>query len=133
MSRVASGVAKTGEAEAVCGAKKVGKACGWLGNGSEECFGFRGMRVGGAWCRRVACYFGGMRIEPESPLWGSTQSGGGGMDQKSVEERITAGVRGVVAPRASFARAYLARGGRDGKGERLDPVLAAHLGLGERE
>ena len=55
------------------------------------------------------------------------------MEREAVEVRIHEGVRGVVAPRASFARAYLARGGRDGNGERLDPVLAAHLGLGEGE
>ena len=89
--------------------------------------------MGGCGRRAAACYFGGMRIRVDSPLWGSTQSGGGGLDERSVEERIRAGVRGVVAPRASFARAYLARGGRDGNGERLDPVLAAHLGLGEGE
>ena len=74
-----------------------------------------------------------MRIEPESPLWRYTQSGGGGLEREAVEVRIHEGVRGVVAPRASFARAYLARGGRDGRGEKLDPVLAAHLGLEERE
>ncbi len=74
-----------------------------------------------------------MRIQPDSPLWRLTQSGGGGLESEAVEARIREGVRGVVAPRASFARAYIARGGRDGNGQRLDPVLAAHLGLEERE
>ena len=48
--------------------------------------------------------------------------------ERSVEEQIRAG-----DCRAQFAREYLRRGGRDEKGEGLDPVLAAHLGLGETE
>jgi hypothetical protein len=31
--------------------------------------------------------------------------------------------------RRGFARGYLARGQRDERGQRLDPVLEAHLGL----
>jgi hypothetical protein len=50
------------------------------------------------------------------------------MDKKTIEKHIIA-----MAPRANFARAYIARGGRDGKGQRLDPVLAAHLGLEQTE
>jgi hypothetical protein len=33
--------------------------------------------------------------------------------------------------RGSFVRAYKERGGVDGDGQRLDPVLAFHLGLTE--
>ena len=54
--------------------------------------------------------------------------GNGVEGERSVEEQVWA-----VDSRAQFAREYLRRGGRDGKGEKLDPVLAAHLGLGEGE
>jgi hypothetical protein len=50
------------------------------------------------------------------------------MAKETVERNIIA-----MAPRASFARAYIARGGRDGNGQRLDPVLAAQLGLQQPE
>ena len=52
--------------------------------------------------------------------------GNGIEGERSVEEQVRA-----VDSRAEFAREYLGRGGRDEKGEKLDPVLAAHLGLGE--
>jgi hypothetical protein len=48
----------------------------------------------------------------------------GAMEKQTMEEDIIA-----MAPRANFARAYLARGGRDANGRKIDPVLAAHLGL----
>ena len=68
-----------------------------------------------------------MRILPDSSLWGWTESGGNGIaGEKTVEEQMKA-----VDTRAEFARKYVARGRRHENGERLDPVLAAHLGLGE--
>ena len=50
------------------------------------------------------------------------------MDRQTIEEHIV-----TLAPRANFARAYMARGGRDANGQKLDPVLAAHLGLDQTE
>jgi len=50
------------------------------------------------------------------------------MERDTVEKHIRA-----LATRANFARAYIDRGGRDGTGQRLDPVLAAHLGLDRTE
>jgi hypothetical protein len=50
------------------------------------------------------------------------------MERDTVEKHIRA-----LAPRANFARAYIDRGGRDGNGQKLDPVLAAHLGLDRTE
>jgi len=52
----------------------------------------------------------------------------GAMEKETIEKHIIA-----MAPRANFARAYIARGGRDGTGRKLDPVLAAHLGLDQTE
>jgi hypothetical protein len=50
------------------------------------------------------------------------------MERDTVEKHIRA-----LAPRANFVRAYIARGGKDGMGQRVDPVLAAHLGLDRTE
>jgi hypothetical protein len=50
------------------------------------------------------------------------------MAKETVEKHIIA-----MAPRANFARAYIARGGRDASGRKLDPVLASHLGLDRTE
>ena len=50
------------------------------------------------------------------------------MEKETIEKHIIA-----MAPRANFARAYMARGGRDANGQKLDPVLAAHLGLNRAE
>ena len=52
----------------------------------------------------------------------------GAMEKETIEKHIIA-----LAPRANFARAYMARGGRDANGRKLDPVLAAHLGLDQTE
>ena len=108
------------------GAGAVRVAGEWLAKsalGGGGCgLGMRGGRLG-------ALYFWAMRILPDSSLWGWTESGGNGIaGEKTVEEQMKA-----VDTRAEFAREYVARGGRVGNGERLDPVLAAHLGLGERE
>jgi hypothetical protein len=70
-----------------------------------------------------------MKIHPGSSLehavrWDRNEA----MAKETVERNIIA-----MAPRASFARAYIARGGRDGNGQRLDPVLAAQLGLQQPE
>jgi len=46
-------------------------------------------------------------------------------------ERSSANPLTVLERRANFARAYIARGRRDGQGQKLDPVLASHLGLQE--
>ena len=48
------------------------------------------------------------------------------MDKETIEKQITG-----LAPRANFAQAYVARGGTLGNGQKLDPVLASHLGLQE--
>jgi hypothetical protein len=48
------------------------------------------------------------------------------MEKETAEKQISA-----VTPRANFARACIARGGRDGQGQKLDPVLASHFGLQE--
>ena len=45
---------------------------------------------------------------------------------KLIEKQMIA-----TGPRANFARAYIARGRTLGNGQRLDPVLASHLGLQE--
>ena len=50
------------------------------------------------------------------------------MEKETIEKQIIA-----MAPRANFARAYVARGGRDSNRRKLDPVLAAHLGLDRAE
>jgi hypothetical protein len=50
------------------------------------------------------------------------------MEKETIEKHIV-----TLAPRANFARAYIARGGRDETGRKLDPVLAAHLGLNRTE
>jgi len=50
------------------------------------------------------------------------------MEKETIEKHIIA-----LAPRANFARAYMARGGRDANGRKLEPVLAAHLGLDQTE
>jgi hypothetical protein len=48
----------------------------------------------------------------------------GTMEKETIEKHISA-----LAPRANFARAYIARGRTLGNGQKLDPVLASHLGL----
>jgi len=48
------------------------------------------------------------------------------MEKETIEKHIIA-----MAPRANFARAYMARGRTLGNGQKLDPVLASHLGLQE--
>jgi len=48
------------------------------------------------------------------------------MGREAAEKQIIA-----LAPRANFARAYMARGRTLGNGQKLDPVLASHLGLQE--
>jgi len=48
------------------------------------------------------------------------------MARETVEKQIVA-----IAPRSNFARAYIARGRTLGNGQKLDPVLASHLGLQE--
>jgi hypothetical protein len=70
-----------------------------------------------------------MRILPGSSLehavqWDRNEA----MARETVEKQIIA-----LAPRANFARAYIARGGRDGAGRKLDPVLVSHLGLNQTE
>ena len=48
------------------------------------------------------------------------------MEKETIEKQVIA-----LAPRANYARAYIARGRTLGNGEKLDPVLASHLGLQE--
>jgi hypothetical protein len=77
---------------------------------------------------KMECYSEDMRILPGSSLAQLVERDrNGAMQKETVEKHIIA-----MAPRANFARAYIARGGRDGNGKRLDPVLAAHLGLDEQ-
>ncbi|MSV32805.1 MAG: hypothetical protein EXQ57_09820 [Bryobacterales bacterium] len=44
-------------------------------------------------------------------------------------EKLFAKARLELDQRGAFVGAYKARGGRDGNGQKLDPVLAFHLGL----
>jgi hypothetical protein len=70
-----------------------------------------------------------MRIHPGSSLEHAVRwERNGAMERDTVEKHIRA-----LAPRANFVRAYIARGGKDGMGQRVDPVLAAHLGLDRTE
>ena len=78
---------------------------------------------------RMGWYSVDMRILPGGSLAQLVQvDRNGAMQKETIEKQIVA-----MAPRANFARAYIARGGRDGSGQRLDPVLAAHLGLDQTE
>ncbi len=75
----------------------------------------------------IVSYSVDMRIHPGSSLAQMVERDrGGAMARETVEKHIVA-----LAPRANFARAYIARGGRDANGQKLDPVLGAHLGLQE--
>ena len=77
----------------------------------------------------MGCYSEDMRILPGSSLERAVQwDRNGAMEKETIEKHIIA-----LAPRANFARAYMARGGRDANGRKLDPVLAAHLGLDQTE
>jgi hypothetical protein len=48
-----------------------------------------------------------------------------------ITEQSAASPLAVLERRANFARAYIARGRTLGNGQKLDPVLASHLGLQE--
>jgi len=77
----------------------------------------------------MGCYSDDMRNLPGSSLERAVQwDRSGAMEKETIEKHIIA-----LAPRANFARAYMARGGRDANGRKLDPVLAAHLGLDQTE
>jgi hypothetical protein len=77
----------------------------------------------------MGCYSEDMKILPGSSLERAVQwDRDGAMEKETIEKHIIA-----LAPRANFARAYMARGGRDANGRKLDPVLAAHLGLNQTE
>jgi hypothetical protein len=72
-----------------------------------------------------SCYLGGMRFDYtderlEIPLED--------LPRAANERRIAKGAE-EVERRGKFVSAYLAGGRRDGRGERLDPVLEFHLGL----
>ena len=70
-----------------------------------------------------------MRIRPDHLLWQSIRSErNGALAQETVEKQIWA-----LSPRAQFTRSYQDRGGRDSNGQKLDPVLAFHLGLTDGE
>jgi hypothetical protein len=86
------------------------------------------MRIGSRACLRMECYSVDMTIHPGSALAQLVERDrNGAMEKETIEKHIIA-----MAPRANFARAYIARGGRDANGRKLDPVLAAHLGLDEQ-
>jgi hypothetical protein len=73
----------------------------------------------------MECYSEDMRILPGSSLAQVVQGDrDGAMEKDTIEKQISA-----LAPRANFARAYIARGRTLGNGQKLDPVLASHLGL----
>ena len=75
----------------------------------------------------MECYSEDMRILPGSSLAQLVQGDrNGAMEKETIEKQIIA-----LAPKANFARAYIARGRTLGNGEKLDPVLASHLGLQE--
>jgi hypothetical protein len=77
----------------------------------------------GAWYQGGMSYLpemDGVKILPAHEA-GAGQTGQGHGDPLAVLER-----------RANIARAYIARGRRDGQGQKFDPVLASHLGLQER-
>jgi len=70
-----------------------------------------------------------MKILPGSSLARFVEADrNGALEKETIEKHVIA-----LAPRANFARAYIARGGRDANGRQLDPVLAAHLGLDQKE
>jgi hypothetical protein len=73
----------------------------------------------------MGCYLEDMRILPGSSLAQLVERDrNGAMEKETIEKQI-----GALAPRANFARAYIARGRTLGNGQKLDPVLASHLGL----
>ena len=75
---------------------------------------------------REGVLFESMRILPGSPLARVVERDrDAAMEEATLEKHLMA-----MAPRMNFARSYVARGGYDANGRRLDPVLAAHLGLG---
>jgi hypothetical protein len=77
--------------------------------------------------RRIVWYLGGMRSIPEAEILRTLplRTDGAGGEKASGKQRLELDRRG------SFVRAYRERGGVDGNGHRLDPVLAFHLGLTE--
>ena len=76
---------------------------------------------------RTGWYSVDMRIHPGSSLEQMVRADrSGAMEKETIERQIIA-----MAPRANFARAYMGRGRMLGNGQKLDPVLASHLGLQE--
>jgi hypothetical protein len=76
---------------------------------------------------RAACYSVNMRIHPGSSLAHLVRvERNGAMERETIERQAIA-----MAPRVNSARAYIFRGRTLGNGEKLDPVLAWHLGLQE--
>lgn len=76
----------------------------------------------------LVCYPGGMRLLPDNPL---LRSQPGAIDAAADQGVIYRKQRLELATRGAFVRSYLARDGVDGNGQKLDPVLAWHLGLSE--
>jgi len=77
----------------------------------------------------LPCYLGGMRLRPDSPL---LRSQPGGIDAAANHDTICKEQRPELETRGTFVRSYVGRGGADGNGQKLDPVLAFHLGLEEK-
>lgn len=99
-----------------------GQSRGWT---LRKCVPVSRMRLRSHAACEMECYSEDMRILPGSSLAHEVEwDRNGAMAKETVEKHKIA-----LAPRANFARAYIARGGRDGTGRKLDPVLAAHLGL----
>jgi hypothetical protein len=76
----------------------------------------------------VTWYHGGMSYLPEMDgVKILTPRVGGAVDSEPLSPHSVA----MLERRENFARAYIARGRTLGNGQKLDPVLASHLGLQE--
>ncbi len=112
--------ARTGVALRCCGVQSRGRTL-------EKCVRVSGMHLRSRTALGMECYLEDMRILPGSSLehavqWDRNEA----MARETVEKQISA-----LAPRANFARAYIAHGRTLGSGEKLDPVLESHLGSQE--
>ena len=93
----------------------------------RKCVPVSGLRLRSHAAFGMECYSEDMRILPGSSLAQLVERDRNGpMEKETIEKQISA-----LAPRANFARAYIARGRTLGNGQKLDPVLASHLGLQE--
>lgn len=101
--------------------------CNRSGRLSGKCPSVSGMWFPSCACFGIACYSVDMRIHPGSSLAQLVERDrNAALTRETIEKHVIA-----MAPRANFARAYIARGRTLGNGQKLDPVLASHVGLQE--